>query len=735
MLSSLEKIFNGRGKRAMEIKDELKDRLLDYVCRITEPSPKAGRDFYNCPLCGSGKGRNGHYTGAFHVTGKVWKCHSCQKDGDVFNLYGFMHNLDPNSKEDFPKIVKGLSAELGVTDPEPGYTPPKVVNPEPKEDPCNLTVEQMNDQLIIKDLDRSLAINFMRENLPGSKGEAYLHERGLNDKTIEHFRLGYNENSKAKPSNTAKEAVVIPYPGQDYYTERLLEPGKDNKYNNLPGSAPTFAIHEDSMSPIWFITEGQIDAMSMWQVGMRNIIASHYPERLEKWLREAVKIPVNGALDYDIKQRSKTIGGVVIVSDQDEPGREQAEKLQKLFEKYKIHSVMITPPEGYKDSNDMLRKDPEKLRQFLMSGLNRCKKEIKQPEEVEEDLNFRDVTVSDYLTGNGFSEDIAYFRNYKDRKTGFANIDKYLTLYPGLACLTGTTSLGKTSFCVQLADQLLEKGETVLYFALEQMPIELVTKSLARRYYLLGGKNFSNIGIKNGATEYLLERVKGEYAEASKNFHIIQCDFTISADDIEQYVEKFIEKNNVKPIVIIDYLQLISPKKGYIGSDKEIADYNVKKFKLMSKKNELFVLMISNMARSSYKDRVGEDSFKESGLIEYTCDYLFGLQLAILEDDDFFSKKGFRGGSKDTQNYEKEDKIFEASQQNPKEVVFKASKNRNGKKAFKAFFKYRVDYDYFEVDNESLYDKEAKFDRETKSRLAGFRSEINGELMNFEMPK
>ena len=49
----------------------------------------------------------------------------------------------------------------------------------------------------------------------------------------------------------------------------------------------------------------------------------------------------------------------------------------------------------------------------------------------------------------------------------------------------------------------------------------------------------------------------------------------------------------------------------------------------------------------------------------------------------------------------KQDKIDEASEAIPKEVCFKAMKNRNGRKTFKAFFKYRPDYDLFEEDQRS----------------------------------
>lgn len=642
-----------------DIKDELRSRLGDYVSQVTTPSRRAGRNMFVCPLCGSGSKGGRDSDGAFHLSGDRWYCHACQKGGDIFTLYAEINQLD--TATDFPEINKGLAQALGVTVTDSAR---RDFTPERKE--VREEVKQINPE-------RLTQIETFASQLAGSPAETYLKERGFSDEIIQKFKLGYDRE---------KNAVVIPYPGTDYFTKRLINPGDRNKYDNLPGGAPTFMIKQ-SDSDFYFVTEGQLDALSMIQAGAKNVIASHYPSKIEKLIGE-------------IK-----IDGAVIVADHDEPGEKIAQSLTDLFKEKKIRSLVIYPPEGFKDSNDVLRSDPKKLTELLTQGA----KEL-QAVEAERPI-FKATNVSEYLLTDAFGADIKYFRKYKDRKTGFKNIDKYLTLYPGLACLTGATSLGKTSFCVQLADQLIEKGETVLYFSLEQLPIELVTKSLARKYYLSGGNNFSNIDIKNGASDDTLIAVKKAHAQTAQRFNIIECDFTVSADMIDSYVREYVEANKVKPIVIVDYLQIISAPEGQRMDDRERIDDAVKRLKKLSKDKELFVLMISNMARSTYREKIGEDSFKESGLIEYTCDYLFGLQLSILEDEKFFTKKGSRGGEKETLKSEKQDKIDEASEAIPKEVVFKAMKNRNGRKVFRAFFKYRPNYDLFEEDTNSQYDKDS----------------------------
>lgn len=315
------------------------------------------------------------------------------------------------------------------------------------------------------------------------------------------------------------------------------------------------------------------------------------------------------------------------------------------------------------------------------------------------------ITAADasaYLSGGTFESDIAYFRQYKDRKLGIHDdIDKYLTLYPGLAALGGASSLGKTTFAVNIIDKLLSKGETVLYFSLEQLPIEIITKSLARKLYEIDPLTpLTNVDIKNGATCDKLERIKKEYAAEATRYQIIKGSFRTTAADIVQYVETYRREHggeSCKPIVIIDYLQLIAPPYGFKGGIREYTDENIKTLKDMQSRNGLFVIMISSFNRSSNLEPVSYESFKETSMIEFTCDYVWGLQLSILdaENDDFYTVTGTRGG-RSQRPIDQQRKLVNAAQdETPKKVEFVSLKSRNGKQFYKAFFDYYPQYDCY----------------------------------------
>jgi len=85
--------------------------------------------------------------------------------------------------------------------------------------------------------------------------------------------------------------------------------------------------------------------------------------------------------------------------------------------------------------------------------------------------------VSHYLE-DVFIKDIDKFKSYKDRKTGFSNLDELTGgLYPGLYVVGAISSLGKTTFVHQIGDQLAEQGDHVLFFSLEQSRLKWLQRA------------------------------------------------------------------------------------------------------------------------------------------------------------------------------------------------------------------------------------------------------------------
>ena len=229
--------------------------------------------------------------------------------------------------------------------------------------------------------------------------------------------------------------------------------------------------------------------------------------------------------------------------------------------------------------------------------------------------------------------DLERFQNFKDRKTGFENIDRLIgCLYPGLYVLGAISSLGKTTFVHQLGDQLAREGDHVLFFSLEQSRFEMVTKGMSR---LTAQENLktavSAIDIRQGVLTDTVRRAAETYAGFAKYETIIECDFNTTIETIVGTVEEYIRQRHVVPVVIVDYLQIIQPLER--GSTKDAVDGHVKALKKLQVNYDLVLIVISSLNRQNYLTPIDFESFKESGGIEYTADVIWGLQLQVMNED------------------------------------------------------------------------------------------------------
>ena len=246
--------------------------------------------------------------------------------------------------------------------------------------------------------------------------------------------------------------------------------------------------------------------------------------------------------------------------------------------------------------------------------------------------------VCEYLRQK-FRDDIDRFSKYRDRMTGYSNLDEKMILYPGLYVLGAVSSLGKTTFIGQLADQLSEAGDHVLYFSLEQSEFELVSKGISR---MTARENLetavSAIQIREGRVTEAVERAIEKYQEITETEAIIECGFDTTIETITETVRVYISKTGVRPVVVVDYLQIVRPV-DVRQTAKDAVDGHVRAFKKLQVDNDLVVILISSLNRQNYLTPVDFESFKESGGIEYTADVICGLQLEVMNSEIFDGEK------------------------------------------------------------------------------------------------
>lgn len=212
--------------------------------------------------------------------------------------------------------------------------------------------------------------------------------------------------------------------------------------------------------------------------------------------------------------------------------------------------------------------------------------------------------------------------------TGFQKLDEITTgLHVGLYVVAGGSSVGKTTFAWQVADQIADQGRHVLYFSLEMSTMEMMTKSIARR------TKINNTRIKSpNLSEYVVDKI----VEASRHYEnstlsVIEGDAGYTVDKIMDEIKRYSRNNKTAPVVFIDYLQIIQPDEDSKQEFRIALDQGLKRLRLLAKKLKTTIVVISSINRSNYLLPIGFEALKESGGIEYTADGIFGLQLSIVD--------------------------------------------------------------------------------------------------------
>jgi replicative DNA helicase len=202
------------------------------------------------------------------------------------------------------------------------------------------------------------------------------------------------------------------------------------------------------------------------------------------------------------------------------------------------------------------------------------------------------------------------------------------------------SGMGKTTFALQVADNLAQTGHDVLYVSLEMSKMDLSAKSVSRRMLIASASTFGVdashcmttdqiltfvVGDEKNdpATESLFVDAKRQQRQTAKRLFIRNERWGVS--EIEKDVAEF-TKSRISPVLMIDYLQQLKASNAR-NSDKQNIDSDISRIKEIAMKYNIPVIVISSLNRLAYYKPVTVDAFKESGSIEYSADCLLALQL------------------------------------------------------------------------------------------------------------
>lgn len=713
---------------AKEYTEEFKRINLNTIERINNSEPtfltEANKTGYICPFCGNGSGDSGtgiakdpHNKKAPHYT-----CYVCKANGDsgyydVIDLFGGEFNITRytdkvkeaakyfNFDIQLPRTGRALQWDDYIQEDRTELKAPASPLKEKQGEsiggadkkPTETKIEALDPANV---LDYSEFYRTCRAELTNNpKGLEYLASRGISESTALVCYIGYCDNWRSPEAQRkgfrppASPRLIIPvsknhYVARDIRPELTEEQKKYAKQNETgQGEQGIFLLKElyKLDTELAFVVEGAIDALSIIEIGY-NAIALNSTANVNLLLKTLKEKPTKAHL--------------IICLDKDKAGATATETLRKGLQQLNISYSVADICNGHKDPNEALTADREGFIGAVGRAINGA--------------DARAENTSDYID-NFMSLDIAEFSKTAGRKTGFIYLDKTIGgLYAGLYLIAGGTSLGKTTLALQLADQLAEAGQEVIYFSLEQSKLELVTKSLARISFQVDPTQaFTSMAVRNGYTPTLLGQTIAEYKRKVGNrVSIIEGNFNCSPSFIGDYVRNFVRRTEKSPIVFIDYMQVIQPDPDENGRtpDTRIAMKNAAlAFKRLSRELNITVVLISSISRANYYTPIGSDSIKEAGDVEFTCDVIWGLQPAVFNLDVFDNKEG--------KVKEKRNVLRQAMRETPRKIELVCLKNRYGINNFKSYFEYTPQYDLYQnrlLEFQNLEEKKPQTGAKTK---------------------
>lgn len=645
-------------------------------------SRKARR--YVCPKCDKG-----HKTGIWLIedSNRLY----CRHNNEVFDPIALIQAV---KKCSYPEALAHGADYLNWTPGEPSTyrrKKPSTASPQsakPDKPAPNYSEYLKSPRTEIKD---------------DSPGAAYLRQRGLDLDTAKSLGIRFDPKHKEKDNNGGwvhSPRIIIPTGNGGYVGRYAGSSIPDNvdrvRFAHGYTVAPSFLEQLDSGDPV-HVVEGWADALAIICAGGHAV-------------------SLNGAGQYgklvDLltirQEQGIAIPPLILQLDPDDAGREKQAKFRTWLDARGIRyidgngniclpdpdnpTVMLDPADSHLLDAPLfharITADIE-MAQGAGTPQDDANGSDRPNAERRGDACIFEVEGAESYLQSQFPAEVADFARYADRRTGFANLDARGPFWPGLYCIGAISSLGKTTWCLQLGDYLASQGATVLYFSIEQSRRTMYSKSIARTLYgIAGGQAPSAKDIATGVSGQLIDDGKRAYCDAvGDRMKIIQCGSRIRAMDVDATVRAYTDQTGDAPIAIIDYIQRLRPDDPRM-SERESIENAVSVLQDLTLDLHATIIAVSSLNRAAYLQPMSFESFRGSGGLEFTADVAFGLELGCMSAPIFCDEKDV---------VKKRAIMARAKTEMPREIRLQCLKNRDGITSYDALFYYYPEHDYFEA--------------------------------------
>jgi twinkle protein len=539
-----------------------------------------------CPFCQDTKGH-------FYLDPEEGRyfCHKCQERGNLFTLqkhFGDTPTRPPGHSGNRPgaQATRETGHRSGVAEAFP------------------------KDQAFKKP-DPTAALKAHHRLLNDPEALGYVTGRGISPEAVDHFKLGLNTDLEG-----ARWLTIPHYIGGDLV---------NIKSRSLPPAEKDFKRVKDCRSVLFnadaiegaeelYLTEGEIDAITLWDQGIKNVVAT-----------------TTGAGSFDPAwvDLLKPVKKIYLVYDPDEPGQKGAREVARRL--------------GYGRTFNVLLPDGRDMNEFFQSGkdLFDFQAIVNQAERFE---------VSGVM---GIEQGLR--RYLKDSKRQIQS--GIMTPWPAvnrliptgfqageLIVLSAPPKIGKSSLALQIAWGCALKDIPALFYCLEMRPMKLIEKIV---------KSFNRTAtVDDGA----INATRRGFHE--KPLYLGYCYQKPERDKILETLKDAVQRFGLK-LLAFDHLHFLCRS---LSNQVQEIGLAVQGFKFLAEEMEIPIILIAQPRKIEAGAVMTAQDLKDSSSIYSDCDHLLIMHRRRLASDG----KKFDGTAPTSQAFDSMTLIrVEASRYNP----------------------------------------------------------------------
>ena len=507
---------------------------------------QSGQAVFNCPFCDDTKGHL-----YMNQTDGTFFCHKCNERGNLITIQKHFGDYQkdrlqmnrPNQKPQ--EIVRAAFEDKGKD-----YHAPEGKN-----------VTEAHQQL----LNNKTALEYITIT------------RGLSSETVKAFKIG----------------LMITKDGGHWLTIPHYEKGKliNVKSRSLPPAEKTFRRVKDCRSILFnsgclkdnknivYLCEGEIDALTLWDNGEKNVIAT-----------------TTGAGSFDPAwiDQLRDVKKIIIVYDPDEPGQKGAREVARRL--------------GYDRCFNVVLPDNKDLNEYFMAG-NTIADFIGHVHNTARQFDVAGV-MSFPEALKKYSEEIEQPARSTGIRTGWPSVDRIIKtgFMPGeLIILGAPPKIGKSTFALQIAAHNALQDIPSLFFCLEMRPMKIVQKIT----------QCHSRSEEIDATK--IEKTGNEFKR--KPLYLGYCFQRLTLDGTIETIRAAIRRYGLK-LIVFDHLHFLCRS---INNQVQEVGLAVQAFKFLAEELETPIILIAQPRKIEADSIMTAWDLKDSSAIYSDCDHLIIL--------------------------------------------------------------------------------------------------------------